>query len=84
MTQTVRETLAELLAPTTNRFVRDQHASLRQDEFDIPQAQTGDMIQPDRMADDFGGKAVTIMWVGSYFHSPILTSIRPVYQRRLR
>jgi len=60
-TQTVRETLAELLAPATDRFVRDEHASLRQDEFDVPQAQTEDVVQPDGMADDLNWKAVTIL-----------------------
>jgi hypothetical protein len=30
-TQTLRETLAEFLTPTTDRFVGDKHASLRQD-----------------------------------------------------
>jgi hypothetical protein len=79
----VRETLAELLAPATDRFVRDEHASLRQDEFDVPQAQTEDVVQPDGMADDLNWKAVTILWVRRCFHSAILACIRPAHQSRL-
>jgi hypothetical protein len=61
-----------------------EYASFRQDQFNVPEAQTEDVIEPDSMANDFGRKAMTIMRVGGCFHSSVLASIWPPHQLSLK
>src|SRR5580704_5278130 len=59
--QAVCEGLAKLLAPPTNRLIRDDNAAFSQKQLNIPEAEAEHVVQPDRMADDLGGKAVAVV-----------------------
>jgi hypothetical protein len=52
---------AELVAPATDRFVRDHHTSLEQQILDVPQAQTEPEIPANRTTDDDGREAVAVI-----------------------
>ena len=52
----VRE--AEGLAPVPNGFVRDGDAAVREEVFDIAEAQGEAVVEPDGVADDGGRKSV--------------------------
>ena len=71
--QIAREARAELQAPPPNALVGDNHAALGQDQLDIPKAQAEDLIEPHRVADQLGRKAMTIVRVGRLPHAAILT-----------
>ena len=62
--QSAREGLAELLAPTPNRLVGEDHAPFKQKQLNIPQAEAENVIQPNGMADNLGGKAMAVVRVG--------------------
>ena len=81
--QAVCEGLAKLLAPSTNRLVRDNSATLSQKQLDIPEADAEHMVQPDSMADDLGGKAVAIVRIGRRLHAATLAGLQLVCQTRL-
>jgi hypothetical protein len=70
--QTAGEARAELQAPPPNALVGHDHAAFGQDQLDIPKAQAEDMIEPDRVADQLGRKAMTIVRVGRLPHATIL------------
>src|ERR1700722_14176506 len=57
-----------LRAPAPDTLIRDNSAALRQEQFDISKAQAEHVVEPDRVADDLGGKAMAIMRVGWWFH----------------
>jgi hypothetical protein len=53
--------LSKLLAPLANRFVGYGDASFGQEFFDLTEAETESMIEPNRMADNFRRKAMTLV-----------------------
>jgi hypothetical protein len=57
-TDAVGELAAEFQAPLADRLVRDRDAARRQHLLDHAQAQLEPEIQPDRVADEFGGVAI--------------------------
>jgi len=62
----------ELQTPPPDALVRDDHAALGQHQFHIPKAQTEDVIEPDRVADQFGWDAVAIVRICRLLHVSIL------------
>ena len=81
--QAVCERLAKLLAPPTNRLIRDDSAAFSQKHLNIPQNEAEHMIQPDRMADDLGRKAMAVVRIGRGFHAASLAGLQPAGQTRL-
>jgi len=81
--QAVCEGLAKLLAPPTNGLIRDDNATFSQKQLNIPQAEAEHVIQPDRMADDLGWKAVAVVRIGPGYHAASLAGLQPVGQTRL-
>jgi hypothetical protein len=51
----------KLLAPLPNGFIGDGNAAFGQQFFHFSQAETESMIPPDGMADNFGGKSMTVV-----------------------
>lgn len=54
----------EFPAPSPDRFVRHDDATLQRHFLDQPQAQGEPKIQPDRMRDDLMWKAVVLLLIG--------------------
>src|SRR4249920_3768723 len=81
--QAARECLAELLAPLTNGLIRDNDATFSQQQLNIPQAEAEHVIQPDRVADDLGRKAVAVVRIGWGFHADSLAGLQQAGQTRL-
>ena len=81
--QAGRECLAELLAPLTNRLMGDNDATFSQQQLNISQAEAEHVIQPDRVADDLGRKAVAVVRIGWGFHADSLAGLQPTGQTRL-
>ena len=77
------EGLAKLLAPPTNRLIRDDNATISQKQLDIPKADAEHATQPDSVADDLGGKAVAVVRIGRGFHAASLAGLQPAGQTRL-
>jgi hypothetical protein len=76
--QAARECLAELLAPLTNRLMGDNDATFSLQQLNISQAEAEHVIQPDRVADDLGRKAVAVVRIGGGFMPTVsLVSNRP-------
>jgi hypothetical protein len=63
--------------------VRDDRAALGQNQFHVPKAQTEDVIEPDRVADQFGWEAVAIVRIWRLLHVVILAHAAPVRQTQL-
>jgi hypothetical protein len=55
------ESGAELIAPATDRFIRDHDTTLEQQLLDVAQAQAEPEIPPNGAADDDGREAVTVI-----------------------
>ena len=81
--QAVCEGLAKLLAPPTNRLIRDDSTAFSQKQLNVPQTEAEHMIQPDRMADDLGRKAMAVVRIGRGFHAASLAGLQPAGQTRL-
>jgi hypothetical protein len=77
------KTLAELLAPASNRLIRDDNATLRQQKLNISQTEAENVIQPDSMADDLGGKAMAVARVGRGLQAANLAGLKPDWQTQL-
>ncbi len=75
--QAVSKALAEFPAPAPYRLVGDGNASFSQYQFDVTQAQAEDVIQPDRVADDLGGKSMAVAWIGWQLHPTNLVQTGP-------
>jgi hypothetical protein len=60
-TQLIGVLLAELAAPLPDRFVRDKHATDKQQFFDITVAEAEAVVQPDVMTDNLGGKMMVFV-----------------------
>jgi hypothetical protein len=55
-----------------NRLVADGDTTLGQQQLDVPQAQRERLIEPYRMADDFGRKSVAMVRIGIASHRAVL------------
>jgi hypothetical protein len=64
---------SKLPAPGSNRFVRHRNTTLGEKILDIAKAQRQPMVQPNRVADDFGRKAVVSI---QRFHEPVVAAGR--------
>jgi hypothetical protein len=62
------EGLSKLPAPASDRLLENHHTAFGQHQLDVPEAQAERVIQPDRMADDFGRKTVTMVRIRDTFH----------------
>ena len=67
---------AELPAPLANGLVGDGDSALREKVFDVSEAQTEAVIEPDRMTDDLWRKAMAAIAGRAAVHSPSLTLMR--------
>src|SRR5580704_4042982 len=74
--QAVCEGLAKLLAPPTNRLIRDDNAAFSQKQLNIPEAEAEHVVQPDSVADDLGGKAMAVVRIGRGFHAASLAGLQ--------
>ena len=75
--------LTELLAPAPNCLIGHNNATLGQQKLNISKAEAEHVIQPDSMADDLGGKAMAVVWVGRGLHAASLAGLKPAGQTRL-
>jgi hypothetical protein len=57
--------------------------TFREEQLDIPQAQAEHVIQPDSVADDLGGKAITVARVGRRLHTASLAGLQSDGETRL-
>ena len=78
--QAVCEGLAKLLAPPTNRLIRDDNATFSQKQLNITQTEAEHVVQPHSMADDLGGKAVAVVRVRRELHAASLAGPQPAGQ----
>ena len=59
---------AELEAPKPDRFVGDCDAALSQQIFHFSKAHIESVVEPDRVADDFGRKSISVVARGVAVH----------------
>ncbi len=64
---------AKLVAPSPNRLIGDDDTSLGEQVFDVAEAESEPMVQPDGVADDLRREAVTTI---SWFHFQIVADRR--------
>ncbi len=83
MAQAVGKALAKFLVPRPHCLKGDDNTTLRQEQFDVPQAEAEGMAQPNSMTDDLGGKAMPIARVGRELHAASLAGRKPDCQIRL-
>src|SRR5580700_9200217 len=67
-TQICRDHRPEMVHPAPNRFVRDRDSALRQQIFNVAEAQSESKIQPDRLLNDRRREAITV--VVDFLHPP--------------
>ena len=79
----VGEALAELPTPSPNCLIGDDNATLGRRKLNISRAEAKHVIQPDGVADDFGGKAMPIVRVGRGLHAASLAGLQRTCQTRL-
>jgi hypothetical protein len=60
-TELIRIGLPKLLAPLPDGLVGDQHATDKEEFFDIPIAEAEAVIEPDPMANNLGGKTMVVV-----------------------
>ena len=75
--QPIREALGELQAPAPDRLVGEDDAALGQEQLDVPEAQRERVVEPDRVGDDRGREAVTMVWIRSAYHPPTMAQFDP-------
>jgi hypothetical protein len=73
--QPIGETRGEFLAPASHRLIGDDDATLSEDQLNIPQALAEHVVQPDRVADDLGGKPMAVVRIGWRFHADSLVRL---------
>ena len=61
-----------LSAPLTNGFIGDGDATFGQQFFDFTETEAETMVQPDGVANNFGGKAMTLVGGCRVFHQASL------------
>ena len=81
--QAIGKGLAEFLAPAPNGLTGDDDTPLRQQKLTIAKAEAKHVVQPDSMADDFGGKAMAVVRVGRGLHVASLAGLQPAGQSAL-
>src|ERR1019366_7291875 len=74
--QAVCEGLAKLLAPLTNRLIRDDNATFSQKQLNVPQAEAEHVVQPDSGADGLGGEGMGVGRGGRRFHAASLAGLQ--------
>ncbi len=68
----------ELDTPKSDRFIGNGDAALSQEILDIAKAQAKSVVQPDRVADDFGRKSISAVARRVPFHPPSLSDASPI------
>ena len=68
----------ELDTPRSDRFIGNGDAALSQKTLDIAKAQAKSVVQPDRVADDFGRKSISAVARRVPFHPPSLSDASPI------
>jgi hypothetical protein len=68
------------LAPAPNGLIGDNNTPLSQQELDISKAEAEHVVQPDGMADDLGGKAMTVVRIRRRLHADSLAGIKSASQ----
>ena len=58
----------ELLAPESNRFLRDDDSAFGEKILDISEAQAETMVNPDGIADDFWRETMTVIAIPVLLH----------------
>jgi hypothetical protein len=81
--QAVGKAPAEFLAPAPNSLIGNDSATFSQEQLDIPQAEAEQMVQPDNMTDDLGGKAMAVARVRRWLHTVAVARVRSRCQTRL-
>jgi len=81
--QSPGEVGTELPTPVSDALVGDHNATFGQDQLDITQAETEDVVQPDRVADDLGRKPVPGIREGLDRHAVSVAHLPLRRQRRL-
>jgi hypothetical protein len=81
--QAVGKASAEFLAPAPNSLIGNDSATFSQEQLDIPQAEAEQMVQPDNMTDDLGGKAMAVARVRRWLHTVAVARVRSRCQTRL-
>ena len=79
----VRKARAELEAPSPNALIGDNHAAFGKDQLDVAKTQAKHVVKPDRMADQLGREAVTVVRVWRLLHPTILPHAGRVRQAQL-
>jgi hypothetical protein len=70
--QTVSKGLAKFLTPPPNGLIGDDNAPLSQHQLNISKAHAEHVVQPDSMADDLSGKAMSVVRIGWRLHAASL------------
>jgi hypothetical protein len=73
--ETAGKALAKFPAPSPYRLVGEGNASLGQDQLYVTKAEAEHVIQPYCVADDLGGKAMSVMWVRAWLHAASLARL---------
>jgi len=71
------KTLTELIAPTSNRLVRHNHAALEKQFFNVAQAPLNAEVPAHRTTDNLGWKAVAVIERFRFLHRAILSDHAP-------
>ena len=75
--QSLGKRSTELAAPVADAFAGNHHAALSQDELNITQAETEEVIQPHGVADDLSREAVAVIqgWLRGHATSLVRLSL---------
>ena len=65
-----------MVDPLRSSTVEDEHASLGQQQLDVPQAQAEHVEEPDGVADDLGRKEMAAMC--TWWLARVISSHRPI------
>ena len=68
-THAIGERRGKLPAPAPDRLVVDNDAALSQNQLNIPQTEAEDVVQPDAVADNLSGEAVSIASIRGHLHA---------------
>ena len=66
----IGEFLAKFQTPLSDVFLADDHSTCRQQFLTVTEAHAEAIVEPDSLADDFGGEAVSEVEVGIHFGIP--------------
>ena len=65
----IGERRGKFLAPAPDRLVGDNDAALSQNQLNIPQTEAEDVVQPDGVADNLSGEAISIVRISWRLHA---------------